>query len=112
MLVEMADMVFIKIVHQSPYKTSYSHLSKNFSEKRAKSQAGSNYRKGRFNRSINRTAPSLSSMENNKFVDAMKEKMPRTQKLSSSEMKKFEKEKRIKHLEELRQTTVVEQSVE
>ena len=44
----------------------------------------------------------------------MKEKMPRTQKLSSSEMQKFESEKakRIKALDELRQTDVTAQNIE
>lgn len=105
---------FVKIVHQSPYKTSYSHLSKISVKKGQKVKQGQVI--GKVGSTGASTGPHLHYQvwKNNKFVDAMKEKMPRTQKLSSSDLKKFksQKEVRIKNLEELRQIGISDQSTE
>ena len=105
---------FIKIEHQSPYKTSYSHLSKISVKKGQKVKQGQII--GKVGSTGASTGPHLHYQvwKNDKYVDAMKEKMPRTQKLSSSEMKQFESEKaqRIKTLDELRQTDATAKNIE
>ena len=105
---------FVKIVHQSPYKTSYSHLSKISVKKGQKVKQGQII--GKVGSTGASTGPHLHYQvwKNNKFVDAMKEKMPRMQKLSSSDLKKFKSQKavRIKNLEELRQIAISDQSNE
>jgi murein DD-endopeptidase MepM/ murein hydrolase activator NlpD len=99
---------FVKIVHQSPYKTSYSHLSKISVKKGQKVKQGQII--GKVGSTGASTGPHLHYQvwKNNKYVDAMTEKMPRTQKLSSSELKNFkrQKESRMKSLDDLRQLAI------
>ncbi|MBM76738.1 MAG: hypothetical protein CMK59_15125 [Proteobacteria bacterium] len=83
---------FVKITHQSPYKTSYSHLSKILVRKGQRVKQGDLI--GKVGTTGASTGPHLHYQvwKNNKYVDAMKEKMPRNKVLPSSEKKRFQKE--------------------
>ena len=80
---------FVKIKHQNPYQTSYSHLSKISVKKGQKVKKGQVI--GKVGSTGASTGPHLHYQvwKNGRFVDAMKVKFPKGKKLPSSELQKF-----------------------
>jgi murein DD-endopeptidase MepM/ murein hydrolase activator NlpD len=86
---------FVKIKHQSPYQTSYSHLSKINVKKGQKIKQGRVI--GKVGTTGLSTGPHLhyQMWKNGRFVDAMKVKLPKSKRLSKSEMGAFKKESQL-----------------
>jgi murein DD-endopeptidase MepM/ murein hydrolase activator NlpD len=80
---------FVKIKHNKGYETSYSHLSKILVRKGARVKQGTTI--GKVGSTGRSTGPHLhyQMWKNGRFVDAMKEKLPKTQSISASEKKVF-----------------------
>ena len=82
---------FIKIKHAQGYETSYSHLSKILVRRGAKIDQGKVI--GKVGSTGLSTGDHLhyQMWKNGRFVDAMKVKLPKDQKLSATEKKEFDK---------------------
>lgn len=80
---------FIKIKHSSGYETSYSHLSKILVSNGSRVNQGTTI--GKVGSTGRSTGPHLhyQMWKNGRFVDAMKEKLPKTQSIPSSEKDAF-----------------------
>ena len=90
---------FIKIKHASGYETSYSHLSKILVRKGTRVKQGTVI--GKVGTTGRSTGPHLhyQMWKNGRFVDALKEKLPKTQSIPKSEMTAFlEHQKKLKTL--------------
>lgn len=84
---------FVKIKHNYGYETSYSHLSKILVRVGARVKQGSII--GKVGSTGMSTGPHLhyQMWKNGRFVDAMKEKPPKTQKIPKKERKRFAEQK-------------------
>ncbi|MEC7983813.1 MAG: peptidoglycan DD-metalloendopeptidase family protein [Myxococcota bacterium] len=91
---------FVKIKHSQGYQTSYSHLSKIHVRRGDRVRQGETI--GKVGTTGLSTGPHLhyQMWKNGKFVDAMKEKLPKTQKVPRAEMANF-KSIRDRYLQEL-----------
>ena len=90
---------FVKIKHGSGYETSYSHLSKILVRKGTRVKQGTVI--GKVGSTGRSTGPHLhyQMWKNGRFVDAMKEKLPKTQSIPKSEKKTF-----LAHQEKLKKS--------
>jgi murein DD-endopeptidase MepM/ murein hydrolase activator NlpD len=84
---------FIKLDHQDPYQTSYSHLSKIYVKKGQKVKQGQVI--GKVGTTGMSTGPHLhfQMWKNGRYVDAMTEKLPRETRILKAEKAVFDKKK-------------------
>ena len=90
---------FVKIKHASGYATSYSHLSKILVRKGTRVKQGTVI--GKVGTTGRSTGPHLhyQMWKNGRFVDALKEKLPKTQSIPKNEMTAFlAHQKKLKEL--------------
>jgi murein DD-endopeptidase MepM/ murein hydrolase activator NlpD len=85
---------FVKIKHESPFETSYSHLSKINVKKGQKIKKGDVI--GKVGSTGASTGPHLHYQvwKNQRFVDAMKVEFPKGKKLSGSELTNFQNQRK------------------